>query len=502
MTNSLVREGLVLAIIVLFIGAGVAPAISGSTVPSLNEGHWMVIIDSENEAEIFKEIEETVDKVLVVDEIIGDRHVKYWEHIVNDVYIKNDSILLHMDIENHNILRYERSWTEIDIDLLPALDDLLFEPEDYFWKKAVIFMDNNDCTCFYIFHESQEFPLLCWEVRHNDGTTIMYDFYGYEIGYGTPAPSSGFLLSGYHNESLPDPWLNYRLNAEYWFDRWCTLTTGISAPTPATISSYVSNSNYELFYEMAHGNYWVFQATSNFSYHSFELKNDMDGRSPMKFAFIGSCDGMSNTGPGSFSYEFRKGQTTDTVTVGFSGMGSCPGSNVAFEWQDFMFNKMDEGFTIKESFDLASAEFPTIADCVVFVGDVNLTADENQNPHIPTIMGPASGKAGTSNNYNFVSIDPDGDDVSYYIEWSDDSNSGWIGPYESDEEIVVSHTWDRIETYRVRVKAKDIYGEESEWGYLEVTIPKSKAFNINPMIQRFMKNHLRMFPVIRQQLGL
>ena len=123
---------------------------------------------------------------------------------------------------------------------------------------------------------------------------------------------------------------------------------------------------------MAHGNYQLFQATRTLCYYSSDVTNDMNGRSPMKFAFIGSCDGMLYTGPGSFSYEFRKGQMTDTVTVGFSGMGSCPGSNVVFEWQDFMFNKMDEGFTIKESFDLASAEFPTIADCVVFVGDENL----------------------------------------------------------------------------------------------------------------------------------
>lgn len=38
MKNNMLRKGLVLAIIVLFIGAGVVPAISGNTVPSINEG--------------------------------------------------------------------------------------------------------------------------------------------------------------------------------------------------------------------------------------------------------------------------------------------------------------------------------------------------------------------------------------------------------------------------------------------------------------------------------
>ena len=110
---------------------------------------------------IFQEIDGIKDKILFVNEVIGDRYVKYWEHVIDGIFVKNDSILLHMDIKNHNILHYERSWTEIDFDLLPALDDSLFEPEDYFWKKAVMFMDNNDCAYFYNFHKSQEFPLFC-----------------------------------------------------------------------------------------------------------------------------------------------------------------------------------------------------------------------------------------------------------------------------------------------------------------------------------------------------
>jgi len=443
---------------------------------------------------IFQEIDETEDKILSVDKVISNRHVKYWEHTIDGIYVKNDSILLHMDLEDHNILHYERSWTEINTGLLPTFDNSLFEPEDYFWKKAVMFPDNNDCTCFYIFHESQEFPLLCWEVRHNDGTTIMYDYYGCEIGYGTPAPSSGFLLSGYHNESLPDPWLNYRLNAEYWFDRWCTLTTGISAPTPATISSYVSNSNYEFFYEMAHGNYQLFQATRTLCYYSSEVTNDMNGRSPMKFAFIGSCDGMCNTGPGSFSYEFRKGQMTDTVTVGFCGMGSCPGSSVAFEWQDFMFNKMDEGFTIKESFDLASAEFPTIADCVVFVGDINLIVDENRNPHIPTITGPTSGKPGVGYDYIFNAEDPNGDDVKYYVDWGD-GNSETTGFNPSGTNVLVKHTWDEKGTYTIKARAEDTNGLIGPWGVLELKVPRNRIAT-NTLLLSFLEQ----FPILQRLL--
>ncbi|RLF44681.1 MAG: hypothetical protein DRN29_08030, partial [Thermoplasmata archaeon] len=39
----------------------------------------------------------------------------------------------------------------------------------------------------------------------------------------------------------------------------------------------------------------------------------------------------------------------------------------------------------------------------------------------------------------------------------------WLGPYKSGEKIVISHSWNRRGSYEVRVKAKDIYGRESEW---------------------------------------
>ena len=76
---------------------------------SLGLGFGEEFLSSEAE-EIFKEIEETEDTALVVDKIIGDRYVKYWEHVIDDVSVKNDSILLHLDVETGDILKYEKSW--------------------------------------------------------------------------------------------------------------------------------------------------------------------------------------------------------------------------------------------------------------------------------------------------------------------------------------------------------------------------------------------------------
>ena len=45
------------------------------------------------ENEIFQDIAETEDKVLVVDKIIGTRYVKYWEHVIDDISVRNDSMV-------------------------------------------------------------------------------------------------------------------------------------------------------------------------------------------------------------------------------------------------------------------------------------------------------------------------------------------------------------------------------------------------------------------------
>jgi hypothetical protein len=167
----------------------------------------------------------------------------------------------------------------------------------------------------------QEFPLVCLEIRYFDGRTILYDYKGNRVGSGIPAPVEGFSLSGYHNVSWPDPWKRYRENADFWFSKWCDKTASISLPKPSTISSHVLDPNVMYFFEMAHGNEFNFQADSiGIVYTSIMVKNDMASRKSMEFAFIGSCHGMTTTGPGTFSYEFRKGQTNNTVTVGFDYM--------------------------------------------------------------------------------------------------------------------------------------------------------------------------------------
>lgn len=128
---------------------------------------------------------------------------------------------------------------------------------------------------------------------------------------------------------------------------------------------------------------------------------------------------------------------------------------------------------------------------------------DNVPPGAPDIDGPTSGKPGTAYPYKFISMDPDGDDVSYYIRWGDGNIIDWTdflasGPPGYTE----SHSWDKEGTYIIQAKAKDIYGAESGWSELSVNMPRNKVINTQfYWLQNFLQTHPNLFPILRHLLG-
>jgi len=89
---------------------------------------------------------------------------------------------------------------------------------------------------------------------------------------------------------------------------------------------------------------------------------------------------------------------------------------------------------------------------------------DNEPPERPSKpSGETDGYHGTSYLYDTSTNDSDGDNIFYFFNWSDGTNSGWIGPYASGELCNTSHTWQIPGTYNISVKARDIYGNESDW---------------------------------------
>jgi hypothetical protein len=106
-----------------------------------------------------------------------------------------------------------------------------------------------------------------------------------------------------------------------------------------------------------------------------------------------------------------------------------------------------------------------------------ITYGIDEPPNAPTISGKTEGKIDTEYNYTFVTTDPEGHDVYYYIKWGDNTNSSWLGPYTSGQQITVAHSWDNKGKYVIEAKAKDTYGVESDWSTLTVTMPVNQQSN-------------------------
>ncbi len=106
-----------------------------------------------------------------------------------------------------------------------------------------------------------------------------------------------------------------------------------------------------------------------------------------------------------------------------------------------------------------------------------------QTPETP--IGPISGKTDETYSYETQTTDQDIDDVYYWFEWGDGTNSGWLGPYASGTVMAAEHAWSEKGEYLIKVKARDRCFEESEWTTLEVSMPQIHRYN--PFIQAFHK---------------
>jgi hypothetical protein len=129
------------------------------------------------------------------------------------------------------------------------------------------------------------------------------------------------------------------------------------------------------------------------------------------------------------------------------------------------------------------------------------TKKQNSPPEKPSISGPASGKAGIAYPYTFTSTDPDGDQVSYYIEWGDETTTTWTefrppgSPGYSE-----SHSWNTQGTYIIQAKVKDVHGNESDWETLSVTMPCSYIIQLIQFWNRLFERFPNAFPIFRYLL--
>ena len=124
-------------------------------------------------------------------------------------------------------------------------------------------------------------------------------------------------------------------------------------------------------------------------------------------------------------------------------------------------------------------------------------------PSTPVVSGKNYGLPVLNHWFSIKATSPSDDDIFYMVDWGDGNVEDWAGPYQSDEKIMVKHSWEKPnsqgEYFQVSARAKDTDGLLSPWGEFEIKIcfPRNKVI-YNPMFLRFLER----FPLLERLISL
>ena len=316
---------------------------------------------------------------------IGRLRVYYHQRTLGEAVVEKDYIVYQLDKETGELVARKSHWRD---DLPAELPDVRLSRAEAEAKVegSVLFSE-----LYIISPESDVFPLTptpenpCWAVRSigEEGeslVTVIDAVTGADLGEGVPPPYTAFSLTGpQYFDPCHGAWDNWSQSAEWWFNAMGYSTEEVEWPTESKIKSHIQSTQTAMFYELAHGGSTSFASGclggDNPEYtYAYEIEAWMIGYEKMPFAFIGSCGGMCSTGDGTFAWEFRKGSNENATVVGYCGMGdpqcaTCWAYSIA--WQHALFSYMHDGWSVKDAFDQANANYPVCAnnDCMRFAGD-------------------------------------------------------------------------------------------------------------------------------------
>ena len=121
----------------------------------------------------------------------------------------------------------------------------------------------------------------------------------------------------------------------------------------------------------------------------------------------------------------------------------------------------------------------------------------NDPPEKPIIDGRKNGEPHQHYDYTFISTDLEDNPIWYYIDWGDNTSTGWLGPYTSYHQITLTQTWHEAKVFIIKAKAKDVFDAESEWTTFEVNLPRNKIIT-NTLFLRWLER----FPIFQKILDV
>lgn len=252
-------------------------------------------------------------------------------------------------------------------------------------------------------------------------------------------------------------------------------------------------------WERGIGNGCPFNIGEYFNNGGWVLSEDIQSRDPpVLFYNLFAC------GPGRFTDEnylagaYIFNTTYSLITIASSKSGSM------LNFDDFT-SPLSKQKTIGEAFcDWFDAQAPYVLwekewyYGMVVCGDPTLFIIKNNHPNKPYIDGPSNGKVRSDYYYIIKAEDPDGENIYYYVDWGDGTNTEWLGPYDSGYELNLSHSWKSSGTFQIKVRVKDENNLLSPWNLFEVNMPK----NHNSRIFYWLNSHPFLKYIIQKLLNI
>lgn len=128
----------------------------------------------------------------------------------------------------------------------------------------------------------------------------------------------------------------------------------------------------------------------------------------------------------------------------------------------------------------------------------------NEKPKNPySLTGQTRGNQGETYTYSTRTTDDDGDDVYFWFDWGDGTNTGWLGPCSSGDDCEASHSWNTKGDYTIKVKARDRCFAESNWETLQVSMPKGKLITSSySFLENLIQNYPHLYILLHHLLGI
>ena len=143
----------------------------------------------------------------------------------------------------------------------------------------------------------------------------------------------------------------------------------------------------------------------------------------------------------------------------------------------------EEATAIKEG-QVPLLEVRGIAKDFPGVRALNGVSFDLQGGEVHVLVGENGAGKSTLGKIMVGAITPDGGQIYYKFNWGDGTESEWLGPYNSGDNVEESHTWNSRGSFEIKVKAKDIHGKESVWSDpILISIAKSRSVNDNLILK-------------------